>query len=102
MEPVSGLSQMVPTVIIDYGHEPRAHKLRGFAAVAEMSEYVADPTNLADVFQKVQQCWSKRVSIREHLCKRIPEVQELARENFNLLPEVLHKKTSIVNGIGGK
>ncbi len=99
---VSGLSQMVPTVIIDYGHEPKAHKLRGFAAVAEMSEYVADPTNLADVLQKVQQCWSKRVTIREHLSKRIPEVQGLARENFNLLLGVLHKKTSIVNGIGGK
>ncbi|OEU67944.1 MAG: hypothetical protein BA863_08335 [Desulfovibrio sp. S3730MH75] len=99
---VSALSQIVPTVIIDYGHEPKAHKLRGFAAVAEMSEYVADPGDSADVIQKVQQCWSKRASIREHLNERIPEVQELARENFNLLPGVLHKETSTVNGIRGK
>jgi len=97
-----GLSQMVHTVIIDYGHQPKAHKLQGFSEVAEMSEYVADPTNSADVIQKVQQCWSKRVSIREHLRKRIPEVQELARENFNLFPGVLHKKTSTVNGIGSR
>lgn len=89
---VSGLSQMIPTVIIDYGHEPKAHKLQGFAAVAEMSEYVADPTDSVDIIQKVQQCWSKRVTIREHLSKRIPEVQELARENFNLLPGVLQAK----------
>ena len=99
---ISSLSQMVPTVIIDYGHEPKAHKLRGFAAVADMSEYVADPIDLADVLQKVQQCWSKRVTIREHLSKRIPVVQELARENFNLLPRVLYEKTSIVNGIVDK
>lgn len=99
---VSGLSQMVPTVIIDYGHGPKAHKLRGFAAVAEMSEYVADPADSADVIQKVQQCWNKRVTIREHLSNRIPEVQELAKENFNLLPGVLHKRISAVNRIGDK
>lgn len=27
---VAGLSQYVPTVVIDYGHGPKAHKLRGF------------------------------------------------------------------------
>ena len=27
---VAALSQSVPTVIIDYGHEPKAHKLIGF------------------------------------------------------------------------
>ncbi|MFT3885240.1 MAG: polysaccharide pyruvyl transferase family protein [Flavobacteriales bacterium] len=35
---VAGLSQHVPTVIIDYGHEPKAHKLLGFATVASVSD----------------------------------------------------------------
>ncbi|MGI6455402.1 MAG: polysaccharide pyruvyl transferase family protein [bacterium] len=30
---VQGLSQGIPTAIIDYGHEPKAHKLKGFAQV---------------------------------------------------------------------
>ncbi|MDY0393098.1 MAG: polysaccharide pyruvyl transferase family protein, partial [Candidatus Bipolaricaulis sp.] len=46
---VAGLSQAIPTVIIDYGHEPKAHKLMGFAKVAGIEEYVANPTDYPDL-----------------------------------------------------
>lgn len=86
---VSGLSQSVPTVIIDYGHEPKAHKLIGFAKVAQVEEYVADPCSLADLKNKIYQCYSQKEQYEEHLNKRIPVVQKLARQNFEILKTVL-------------
>ena len=53
---VAGLSQYVPTVIIDYGHEPKAHKLKGFAAQVGISHLVADPTDPEDLIAKIGLC----------------------------------------------
>ncbi|QIZ85784.1 polysaccharide pyruvyl transferase family protein [Bermanella marisrubri] len=86
---VSGLSQSVPTVIIDYGHEPKAHKLVGFAKVAQVEEYVADPCSLTDLKTKVFKCYSQREQYKESLNKRIPVVKKLARQNFEVLKSVL-------------
>ena len=86
---VAGLSQSVPTVIIDYGHEPKAHKLIGFATVAQVQEYVADPCSFEDLKAKINQCFTQRVDYKAHLDKRIPEVHALARQNFKLLKGVM-------------
>ncbi len=40
---VAGMSQAVPTVILDYGHEPKAHKLKGFAKCVRMDDCVISP-----------------------------------------------------------
>lgn len=82
---VAGLSQSVPTVLIDYGHEPKAHKLRGFAAVAGVDEYVADPCDPASMKRIVMECWQKRSDIKKFLDNMMPVVKEKARENFRLL-----------------
>lgn len=86
---VAGLSQFVPTVIIDYGHEPKAHKLIGFATVVQVLDYVADPCDLADIKIKMKTCWDKRSIYIDHLKKRIPEVKQLAKQNFDLLKEIV-------------
>lgn len=86
---VAGLSQCIPTVIIDYGHEPKAHKLQGFAEVCEMTDCIADPHNQNDLISKVDYCWNNRYELHQHLLKRIPEVQEMARKNFDLLKTIL-------------
>lgn len=88
---VSGLSQSVPTVIIDYGHEPKAHKLIGFAKVAQVEGYVADPCSLNDLKRKVLDCFTEKTKYKKHLDKRIPEVHKLGRENFQLLKEIMRK-----------
>lgn len=88
---VSGLSQSVPTVIIDYGHEPKAHKLIGFAKVAQVEEYVADPCSLSDLKNKIYQCYSQKPQYKEHLNQRIPTVQKLARQNFEILKTLLNQ-----------
>lgn len=86
---VAALSQSVPTLIIDYGHEPKAHKLNGFATVAGMSEYVANPSNNNDLDEKIKACWQQRHNIRTFLDQRIPVVKELARQNFTRLKDIV-------------
>jgi len=88
---VAGFSQYVPTVVIDYGHEPKAHKLIGFAKVAGQEEYVSDPAKESDLINKIEKCWSLRKEIKEDLEKRIPIVKEMARDNFRLVKELVSK-----------
>ena len=85
---VSGLSQLVPTVLIDYGHEPRAHKLRGFARIAGEEEYLSDPGIDNDLINKIYRCWNSREEIRNRLGNRIPKVKELAKQNFKLVQQM--------------
>ena len=73
---VAALSQAVPTTIIDYGHEPKAHKLRGFAQVAGVEQYVADPSSRKDLFQKVDACWNRRQDIHDFLVDRNKQIVE--------------------------
>lgn len=84
---VAALSQNIPTVIIDYGHEPKAHKLSGFAEVVDVSDYVANPCSRSDLKAKITECLQSRETYKQHLLKQIPEVKKLAKENFNLLKE---------------
>ncbi|GAB5413436.1 MAG: hypothetical protein Cons2KO_10390 [Congregibacter sp.] len=82
---VAGLSQHVPTVIIDYGHEPKAHKLRGFAALAGVESYVVDPYSKGELKNSLQKCWDRRESYKEYLQHRMPNVRKQAKSNFDLL-----------------
>lgn len=82
---VAGLSQYVPTVIIDYGNGPQAHKLKGFAKEAGVLEYVANPNLPEDIFYKIQKCIQNLKIIREQLKVHIPEVKNKSKQNFNLL-----------------
>ena len=89
---VAGLSQSVPTVIIDYGHEPKAHKLRGFARIAGEEEFLSDPEKPNDIINKINKCWNSRNEVRERLDKRIPVVKDMARQNFRLLKQIIYEK----------
>lgn len=86
---VSALSQYIPTVIIDYGHEPKAHKLRGFAEVCGVLQFLASPTNSSELIQKIDLCWRSRLAVREHLRRRIPKVRELSKKNFKILRQLV-------------
>ncbi|MFW6224819.1 MAG: polysaccharide pyruvyl transferase family protein [Bacteroidota bacterium] len=82
---VAALSQFIPTVIIDYGHEPKAHKLRGFAEVVNAFEYVAAPDKKNELLEKMLKCWRNKMEYQNNLKQQIPKVKELAQKNFNLL-----------------
>ena len=82
---VASLSQSVPTVIIDYGHEPKAHKLKGFAQVANILDYVAAPDKTNKLSELMLKVWYNRVNLRKELDEHIPRVKELAEKNFSIL-----------------
>ncbi len=86
---VAGFSQFVPTVVIDYGHTPKAHKLKGFATVAGQERFVSDPAKEFDLVNKIRDCWGNRTSIRMDLEARIPVVKKQARENFKLIKRLI-------------
>ena len=85
---VAGLSQNIPTVIIDYGHEPKAHKLQGFARVAAVEQYVANPSSKNDLIKVVDDCWENRDVLSSKLAERNLYIEELIRKNFDLLKEI--------------
>ena len=82
---VGAMSQSVPTVVIDYGHEPKAHKLRGFAESAGQLEYLAQPDKPDDLYNKMLKLWENREEVKSSLEVTIPTVKMKAKENFNLL-----------------
>lgn len=86
---VSGLSQCVPTVILDYGHEPKAHKLKGFANEAGMINFVADPEVDHDILNKINTCWQQKLPVKNLLEQNIPGVKNKAKMNFELLKKIV-------------
>jgi colanic acid/amylovoran biosynthesis protein len=86
---VQGLSQYIPTAIIDYGHEPKAHKLRGFAKIYDIEENVISPEDIEQMKFVVSKLIDRRDFIRKKLQQRIPEVEKLALKNFELLKEII-------------
>jgi colanic acid/amylovoran biosynthesis protein len=82
---VAGISQCIPTVIIDYGHQPKAHKLRGIAQSIGMEQMVVDPLASA-VCEKIDWAISNAPSLRALLTANLPRTLALARANFELLP----------------
>lgn len=86
---IAALSQCIPTVIIDYGHEPKAHKLRGFSIVAGCEDFFADPSKKEDLLTKACTCWENREKIHIELESRMPSIQQQVRKNFDLLKTVL-------------
>jgi colanic acid/amylovoran biosynthesis protein len=88
---IAGLSQSIPTVIIDYGHEPKAHKLYGFAQMLGMEEFVANPASSEDMIKKINRCWTNKDEIKSELNEKNQETQVLAKKNFELLKELINK-----------
>ena len=76
-------------MIINYGQEPKAHKLKGFAKLLDYEEYVADPNSPIDLQKKISECWENRLNIRHKLEAIIPEIQKEAKKNFELLKNLL-------------
>lgn len=85
---VQGLSQAIPTAIIDYGHEPKAHKLRGFARLYGVDDYLCDPTDSENMIRITDKLWKNRESVKQHLQSHIPQIRDLARNNFALTRKI--------------
>jgi colanic acid/amylovoran biosynthesis protein len=86
---IAALSQNIPTVILDYGHTPKAHKLQGFAQLLGIQEYIADPTSIVDMIEKTSNCLNNREIISKKLKKQNISVNKMARQNFDLLRTIV-------------
>lgn len=84
---VAGISQGIPTTIIDYGHEPKAHKLRGFAETAGITELIADPLDAQNLIHVAETCIKERDRIHTYLLQKMEEIKVNARAQFDLLKE---------------
>lgn len=93
---VAGFSQCIPTVVIDYGHEPKAHKLLGFATVAGQEYYVSNPAKESDLITKINECWMNKETVRKDLESKIPVVKELAKENFRLVKRLVAAESEVL------
>ena len=85
---IAGISQSIPTVIINYGHEPKAHKLIGFAKVAGLEDYIANPANEIDIKKTVEKCWNNRIELHKFLLEQNIKVANLVRSQFDALKEL--------------
>ena len=86
---IAGLSSCVPTVIIDYGHEPKAHKLQGFAKLYNVENYIASPKSLDDMRKKIYNCYTNRKIIKSELEMQVEKVKLLSQSAAELLKEVM-------------
>ena len=85
---VAGLSQSVPTVIIDYGHEPKAHKLIGFAEVVcdnKSQEIITSPNDIDEIINKVDSIIDNRKTWQSFLIERNKVISKKSREQFSQL-----------------
>ena len=85
---IGSLSQSVPTLIIDYGHEPKAHKLEGFAKLLEFENFVTNPLSAKDMIDKFETLYNNIDTLSKDLKKILPSIQNKARKNFDLLKEI--------------
>ncbi len=89
---VQAMSQAIPTAIIDYGHKPKAHKLRGFARVYGVDDFVCDPCNKEDLIATASALIENRDALRKRLEDRVRIVKASATRNFELLKSLSDAK----------
>lgn len=86
---IAGLSQFVPTVILDYGHEPKAHKLLGFAELMGVEEFVANPTDIGDMNKKIDKCINENDRIVSLLKQHMNIIEKDVKQHSLLLKEIV-------------
>ena len=89
---IAALSQSIPTVIIDYVTGPKAHKVKGFAQLFDMEEYICNPLSSADMIEKIKICFKNKEIICVKLIEKNHILSALAKENFNLIKTVYYNK----------
>ena len=92
---IQGITQYIPTAIIDYGNVgPGSHKLRGFARLVGIEEFVCNPRCSESMIQVVERLWENREDVKSHLRRRVPELRDLAKLNIELLKDVVAGRIS--------
>ena len=79
---VAGFSQNVPTMVLDYGHEPKAHKTLGFVKNIGSEEFFCNPNDLAEMLSKLKKLKLVNLTERERLNKANIKVKKMVNKLF--------------------
>ncbi len=88
---ISGLSQCVPTVIVDYGFPPKGHKLLGIAKLMGVEDLFCDPNDKEKLLSVVSGAWRERGAIRKRIEHNLVGVKKKAELNFSILKDLAEK-----------
>jgi len=82
---IAGLSGGVPTILIDYGNGPTAHKTKGFMKIYRQEQLIARMADLDDLKEKIRFAWHEREAIKSVLV----DAQEAALIQINQMSAML-------------
>lgn len=82
---VAGVSQNVPSVIINRGNSPKSLRNVGFARSVGFENYLASPMNKPELINCIDMCWKNKDELRFTLENKIPVVKLTAHELYNSL-----------------
>lgn len=85
---VAGVSQFVPTVILNRGHGPVSKRNLGFAKSVGFENFLCDPRDSKVIIEKIDECWTNRDYLRKKLKQKIPQVQNTAHRLYDTLLEL--------------
>jgi colanic acid/amylovoran biosynthesis protein len=85
---VAGLTQLIPTIILDYGHEPKAHKLKGFAVGLEMGDIFFKPDDNQGILNKIIEMQNNCEDFQNHIHSSIERNKILVKKNIELLKDL--------------
>lgn len=88
---IQGMTQGVPTVMLDYGHPPKAHKVDGFMKMMGMQEYVIDPGKRLSrgELSTLCKCWKDRRSLKLQLNQMTQRRKKESELNFTVLRDLV-------------
>jgi colanic acid/amylovoran biosynthesis protein len=82
---VAGFVNLVPTLIIDYGHAPKAHKLRGFMDLLGGNYEMLSAEKPDESLEILRQFVGNLKQERERLSEVVPQVQRRVHDSFDQL-----------------
>jgi colanic acid/amylovoran biosynthesis protein len=87
---VAGVSQYIPSVIINRGHGPASKRNIGFARSVEMEHLMANPSDANDIIEKINDCWDNRLAYKRLLESHIPKVKTQVHALYNSITQIFN------------
>lgn len=87
---IAALTQGVPTIVLDYGHGPTAHKTRGFLGLYGQEEFLVGAVHSEKFEQTLKQVWAKRIELSELLRNEHVSVVSLVNQMGDSISILAH------------
>lgn len=89
---VAGFSQSIPTIVIDYGHEPKAHKTKGFVQAVEAEKCFVNPGDFNGMKAAVDDCFDNLETEKGRLKTMFPKIRATIFKSFEDLKKAYLEK----------